>query len=195
MAAELEEQRASIEARLAELEEARLFSGEYDARRRRRDRQRRRRRHRLAGLGRDAAAHGDALGRAARFDSARDWSEASEAERRQAPAAGPQWGGGANTTSHAPAEHLGWPRARRQRRDRGRGGRRRAGGRGRGRPDGRRGRRVAAGGGDAPARGEREDRPQRPVLVRLRQEVQEVPWRLVDVNGLRGQLKLLADSL
>src|SRR5918998_1311053 len=31
IAAELEEQRASIEARLAELEEARLFSGEYDA--------------------------------------------------------------------------------------------------------------------------------------------------------------------
>src|SRR5918998_5328354 len=31
MAAELAEQRASIEARLAELEEARLFSGDYDA--------------------------------------------------------------------------------------------------------------------------------------------------------------------
>ena len=31
IAAELEEQRASIESRLAELEEARLFSGEYDA--------------------------------------------------------------------------------------------------------------------------------------------------------------------
>jgi peptide chain release factor 2 len=31
IAAELEEQMASIEARLAELEEARLFSGEYDA--------------------------------------------------------------------------------------------------------------------------------------------------------------------
>ena len=31
---------------------------------------------------------------------------------------------------------------------------------------------------DAPARRAREDRPQRPVLVRLRQEVQEVPWRL-----------------
>jgi peptide chain release factor 2 len=31
IAAELEEQRASIEARLAELEEARLFSGDYDA--------------------------------------------------------------------------------------------------------------------------------------------------------------------
>jgi peptide chain release factor 2 len=31
IAAELDEQRASIEARLAELEEARLFSGEYDA--------------------------------------------------------------------------------------------------------------------------------------------------------------------
>ena len=31
IAAELEEQRASIEARLAELEEARLFSGRYDA--------------------------------------------------------------------------------------------------------------------------------------------------------------------
>src|SRR5215218_3652814 len=31
IAAELEEQRASIEARLAELEEARLFAGDYDA--------------------------------------------------------------------------------------------------------------------------------------------------------------------
>ena len=31
IAAELEEQRKSIDARLAELEEARLFSGEYDA--------------------------------------------------------------------------------------------------------------------------------------------------------------------
>src|SRR5687768_1537625 len=30
IAAELDEQRASIQARLAELEEARLFSGEYD---------------------------------------------------------------------------------------------------------------------------------------------------------------------
>ena len=30
MAAELEEQRASIDSRLAELEEARLFGGEYD---------------------------------------------------------------------------------------------------------------------------------------------------------------------
>src|ERR687897_1491975 len=32
MAAELDEQRASIESRLAQLEEARLFSGEYDSR-------------------------------------------------------------------------------------------------------------------------------------------------------------------
>ena len=66
IAAELEEQRASIESRLAELEEARLFSRRVRRGRRRRDRERRRRRHRLAGLGRDAAAHGDALGRAAR---------------------------------------------------------------------------------------------------------------------------------
>ena len=40
--------------------------GRVRRRRRRRDRERRRRRHRLAGLGRDAAAHGDALGRAPR---------------------------------------------------------------------------------------------------------------------------------
>ena len=32
--------------------------------------------------------------------------------------------------------------------------------------------------GNAPARRAREDRPQRPMLVRLRQEVQEVPWRI-----------------
>ena len=48
----------------------------------------------------------------------------------------------------------------------------------RGRADGRRGGGVAGAGGDSSPRGEREDRPQRPMLVRLRQEVQEVPWRL-----------------
>ena len=49
------------------LEEQRLFSGRLRRRRRARDRQRRRGRHRRAGLGRDGAAHGDALGRAARL--------------------------------------------------------------------------------------------------------------------------------
>ena len=38
-------------------------------------------------------------------------------------------------------------------------------------------------------------RPQRPVLVRLGQEVQEVPWRLARAADLRDQLKLLADYL
>ena len=50
-----------------QLEEERLFSGRYDAGRRARDRQRGRRRHRRAGLGRDGAAHADALGREARL--------------------------------------------------------------------------------------------------------------------------------
>ena len=67
IAAELDSQLDSIESRLAELEEARLFSGEYDARRRGRHRALRRRRHRLAGLGRDAAADVPALGRAPRL--------------------------------------------------------------------------------------------------------------------------------
>ena len=67
MAAELATQLASVERRLAELEEARLFSGEYDAGRRRRHRPRRRRRHRLPGLGRDPAADVPALGGAARL--------------------------------------------------------------------------------------------------------------------------------
>ena len=47
-----------------------------------------------------------------------------------------------------------------------------------GRPDGSRGGGGAGAGGDPPPRRDREDRPQRPMLVRLRQEVQEVPWRL-----------------
>ena len=49
------------------LEEERLFSGPLRRRRRARHRQRRRGRHRRPGLGRDGAAHGDALGRAARL--------------------------------------------------------------------------------------------------------------------------------
>ena len=58
---------ASVEQRLAALEEERLFSGPLRRRRRARHRQRRRGRHRRAGLGGDGAAHGDALGRAARL--------------------------------------------------------------------------------------------------------------------------------
>ena len=54
----------AVEERLAELEEERLFSGPLRRRRRARHRQRRRRRHRRPGLGRDGAAHDDALGRA-----------------------------------------------------------------------------------------------------------------------------------
>ncbi len=37
---------------------------------------------------------------------------------------------------------------------------------------------IAAARGDQAPRRAREDRPQRPLLVRLRQEVQEVPWLL-----------------
>ena len=100
-----------------------------------------------------------------------------QTEEQQAAAGGPNWGSGGNTTStrnlntsggrglagsEAIAAAAG-PRCRPVaggRRDRGRG------------------RRGAGRGGDPPPRREREDRPQRPVLVRLRQEVQEVPWRL-----------------
>ena len=59
-----------------------------------------------------------------------------------------------------------------------RGGGRRSAGRGRRRARGRGADQPAARRRDAAPRGEREDRPQRPVLVRVRQEVQEVPWRL-----------------
>ena len=48
---------ASVETRLAALEEERLFSGQLRRRRRARHRQRRRGRHRRPGLGRDGAAH------------------------------------------------------------------------------------------------------------------------------------------
>ena len=100
-------------------------------------------------------------------------------EQQQQAAAGPRWGGGAQHHDHAPAcTTSGGRAAAGQRRDRGRGGRRGARGRGRGRQMAAEAVEPPAGGGDAPARREREDRPQRPVLVRLRQEVQEVPWRL-----------------
>ncbi len=105
--------------------------------------------------------------------------EVQTEEQQQAQAVGPAVGQHLEHDQHAAAEHLGRPWAGRERRDRGGGRSRGGGGRVRGRPDGRRGRRGADGGGDPPARGEREDRPQRPVLVRLGQEVQEVPWRLV----------------
>ena len=68
IAAELEEQRASIEARLAALEEERLFAGRYDSGDAVVTVHAGAGRHRLAGLGRDAAAHGAALGRAARHE-------------------------------------------------------------------------------------------------------------------------------
>ena len=85
-------------------------------------------------------------------------------------------------------------------RARGRRGRRRGARRdGRGRRLRRRRRaRAAARGRDEGAGRARADRAQRPVLVRLGQEVQEVPWSGVmsaDSSGLRDQLKLLADYL
>ena len=67
LASELEEQIASVERRLEALELERLFSGRYDAGDALGDGQRRRGRHRRAGLGRDGAADGDALGREARL--------------------------------------------------------------------------------------------------------------------------------
>ena len=113
-----------------------------------------------------------------------------EAEQQQA---GPQWGA-------RPERHLDRlvqlrrrPLGPGQRRDRRRGGRSRRR-RGRGRPRRRADDQPAAGRRDPSPRREREDRPQRPVLVRVRQEVQEVPWRL-SASGLRDQLKLLADYL
>ena len=82
---------------------------------------------------------------------------------------------------HRPAHHLRRPFRVRPRGDRrGRGQRHRAERRGRGgRPRRRGGHRAGSRpGGDPPPRRPREDRPQRSVLVRLGQEVQEVPWRL-----------------
>ena len=72
MAAELGSQLASIEQRLAELEEERLFAGEYDAGDAVVTVNAGRRRHRLPGLGRDAAAHVPALGRAPRLQGRDD---------------------------------------------------------------------------------------------------------------------------
>ena len=64
-------------------------------------------------------------------------------------------------------------------------GRRRGAGRASQRPRrrGRRDGRAAAAGRDAARRRGGADRPQRPVLVRLRQEVQEVPWRLAPASA------------
>ena len=78
-----------------------------------------------------------------------------------------------------PSDHVGRPLGDGARRDRRRGRNRGARGRvgGSGACVGR-GRRFDPDRGDPPARRAREDRPQRPLLVRLRQEVQEVPWRL-----------------
>ena len=68
--AELERELASsvdaLEQDLEKLELAALLSGEYDVGRRDRHDQRGRRRHGVPGLGRDAAAHVHAVGRAAR---------------------------------------------------------------------------------------------------------------------------------
>ena len=119
--------------------------------------------------------------------------EVETEDQQQAQAAGPNWGMGGNSTATRNLNTSGG-RARRPRRDRRRCGRRRAGRRGRGRPDGGGGRGGTGGRRDAPARRHREDRPQRPLLVRLGQEVQEVPRRIA-LDGLRDQLKLLADSL
>ena len=66
IATELAEQLESIDARLAALEEARLFPGEYDDGDAVVTVNAGRRWHRFPGLGRDAAANGNALGRAAR---------------------------------------------------------------------------------------------------------------------------------
>ena len=102
-----------------------------------------------------------------------------QVEPQQQAAAGPNWGLGSNSSTATRNLNMS-------------GGRGLAGrdaiaaaagaavpaGRGRGRADGRRGRGGASAGGDPPPRRHREDRPQRPLLVRLRQEVQEVPWRL-----------------
>ena len=67
LAAELDSQLGSIGSRLAELEEARLFSGRVRRRRRGGHGALGSGRHRLPGLGRDAPAHVPALGRTARL--------------------------------------------------------------------------------------------------------------------------------
>ena len=67
LASELESQLGSIEGRLEQLEEARLFNGRVRRGRRGRHGALGRGRHRLAGLGRDAPSHVPALGRAARL--------------------------------------------------------------------------------------------------------------------------------
>ena len=103
-----------------------------------------------------------------------------EQEQPQQPAQ--RWGGGGEQHHHGPAQLLGRARRAGPRRDR-RGGRHRdpaRDGRGR-RPGRRRGGGLDPGRGDQAPRRAREDRPQRPLLVRLRQEVQEVPWRLAPV--------------
>ena len=64
---ELEEQIASVAGALGRARGAAPVLGPLRRGRRARDRQRRRRRHRRPGLGRDGAADGDALGRAARL--------------------------------------------------------------------------------------------------------------------------------
>ncbi len=66
IASELQEQRSLDRVEAGRARGGAPVQRRVRRRRRRRDRQRRRRRHGLAGLGRDAAAHGDALGRVAR---------------------------------------------------------------------------------------------------------------------------------
>ena len=99
-------------------------------------------------------------------------------QQQQAAAGGPNWGFGGNSTATRNLNMSGGQGLDRARRDRGGSRRRGAAGRLGGRADGRRGGGVAGAGGDPSPRGEREGWPQRPLLVRLRQEVQEVPWRL-----------------
>ncbi len=100
-------------------------------------------------------------------------------QQAPAPANGPNWGFGGNSSQTGRLTTSGGHSAAGRDAIAAAAGHRRAGGRGRGRgARGRRGRRLDPDRRDPPPRRAREDRPQRPLLVRLRQEVQEVPWRL-----------------
>ena len=87
-AAELEEQLASVERAAGRARGGAAVLGPLRRRRRARHRQRRRRRHRRPGLGRDGAAHVDALGREARL--------------RGRAAGGEPGGGGGHQVGHLP---------------------------------------------------------------------------------------------
>ena len=120
--------------------------------------------------------------------------EVQTEEQQQAPAAAARsWGGGANTTGDAQPEHRPAAGAGRERRDRRRGRAPRAGGRGRGRPDGRRGGRGA----DARWRRAGSTRTRRSAATTragaARARSSRSAMAPSDVSGLRDQLKLLAD--